>query len=123
MVTADVAGKEAALPNDGGVQLGFGGVFAGFLRLGGMERGWGKKTHRRRLSKGQRLAINPPSADNHLALLRWGSKLIIKAHGPSEPFQEDQYNKSLLSIWIFHHPHKDPAACSLGKDVITRPGL
>lgn len=72
---------------------------------------------------GQPLAINPASADNHLALLHWGSQLIIKAHGPREPFQ-DQYNKSSLFYLNISSPSQGPLpACALYEDVITRPGL
>lgn len=70
------------------------------------------------MTKGPTLAINPALC-NHLALLYWGSQLIIKAHGPCEPFQGDQYNKSSLFYLNISSPSQGPLpACSLCKDMI-----
>ena len=45
--------------------------------------------------------------------------MIIKAHGPCEPFQGDQYNKSSLFYLNISSPSQGPLpACSLCKDVI-----
>ena len=116
----EVAGDEAALLNGCCIQLGLGRGFIDFPRLSGLGTGWWKKTYKKKRDYGADPG-HKSSPLQSLGIAPLGLQLIIKAHGPCEPFQGDQYNKSSLFYLNISSPSQGPLpACSLCKDVITR---